>query len=526
MAYLPYVEPALSIILPLSTFIVLLNLARNILDHALYCGLIGEIIIGILFGLPTSGTLLLSQPIQETVQCLGYLGLVGLVFEGGLTTDLGLLRKTIWTTLAAGAVGILAPMILSLSLLGMQFPISEGEKGKYSTPLAAFSASVALCSTSLGSTFIILTSANMQKTPVGTLIAGAAMIDDVLVLVMVKIVIALGQDQSDVWTIVRPAVSSLGLILVAVLMALFIIRPLWHAICSIFAIDRGDTTPLEDEIDAGKGISRHTGFLLSTLMLIVLVTLAAYVEGSVLLAAFLAGAVVRYTWQENEDMLVDYPTRMFEEYYKPIMDYVFIPFFFASIGFSIPISGMFVSSVAWKGLLYSILMFIAKGVVGVVLYFDYFTEKWTLNGKRKLPKPTDHEQQISQHGSPGPVDHSLKPRVPKAPHLDAIIVGSTMIARGGFGFLVASEAQSSGALALKSKSAGEHRAPAPRDGIHTLDVVEDQIFLVIIWALVLCTIAGPIVSGFAVRRKLAGKKCECGIAQGGFGEDIACHLCL
>ncbi|PQE05640.1 sodium hydrogen exchanger family protein [Rutstroemia sp. NJR-2017a BBW] len=524
MAYLPYVEPALSIILPLSTLIILLNLTRNILDHALYCGLIGEIIIGILFGLPTSGTFLLSQPIQETVQCLGYLGLVGLVFEGGLTTDLGLLRKTIWTTLAAGAVGILAPMILSLSLLGMRFPIPKGEKGEYPTPLAAFSASVALCSTSLGSTFIILTSANMQKTPVGTLIAGAAMIDDVLVLVMVKIVIALGQEQSDVWTIARPAVSSLGLILVAVLLAPFVIRPLWIALCSVFAIDREGATPLDEEIDTGKGISRHTGFLLSTPMLIALVTVAAYVEGSVLLAAFLAGAVVKYTWQEDEDMLIDYPTRMFEEYYKPIMNYVFIPFFFASIGFSIPISEMFVSSVAWKGLLYSILMFVAKGVVGGVLYFDYFIEKWTFNAKRKLPKPTDHEQQATQHENPRPEDHSLKPRVPKAPHLDAIIVGSTMIARGGFGFLVASEAQSSGALALKPKSFGAHRAPP--DGLHTLDVVEDQIFLVIIWALVLCTIAGPIVSGFAVRRKLAGNKCECGMASGDFREDMACHLCL
>ncbi|KAM3084583.1 hypothetical protein ACMFMF_001937 [Clarireedia jacksonii] len=404
--------------------------------------------------------------------------------------------------------------------------MSEGKKGEYPTPLAAFSAGVALCSTSLGSTFIILASANMQKTPVGTLIAGAAMIDDVVVLVMVKIVIALGQGQSHGWTIARPAVSSLGLILVAVLLALFVIRPLWVATCSVFAIDRGNRAPFEESIDAEKSISRHTGFLLSTLMLIVLVTFAAYVEGSVLLAAFLAGAVVRYSWQENEDMLVDYPTSMFEDYYKPIMDYVFIPFFFASIGFSIPISEMFASSIAWKGVFYSILMFIAKGLVGIVLYFDYFIERWSFNSKQKLLKPTDQEHQIPQHEE-GPLieDTPIKPHMLKAPHLDAIIVGSTMIARGGFGFLVASEARSSGTLALKPRSAGG-AFRTPRDGVHTLDVVEDQIFLVIIWALVLCTIAGPIVSGFAVRRKLAGIKCECGMVLGGFGEDVACHLCL
>ncbi|KAA8568091.1 hypothetical protein EYC84_008500 [Monilinia fructicola] len=91
-----------------------------------------------------------------------------------------------------------------------------------------------------------------------------------------------------------------------------------------------------------KGISRHTGFILSTLMLIILVTIAAYVEGSVLLSAFLAGAIIRYTWQSGGvDMEVDLPTIMFEGYYKPIMDHILVPFFFASIGFSIPVSEMF-----------------------------------------------------------------------------------------------------------------------------------------------------------------------------------------
>lgn len=77
-----------------------------------------------------------------------------------------------------------------------------------------------------------------------------------------------------------------------------------------------------------------------------------------------------------------------------------------------------------------------------------------------------------------------------------------------------------------------------------MNVVEDQIFLVIIWALVLCTIAGPIVSGFAVRRKLKGAGCRygCGFVSREFGEEGeregeeavmrvgmgegGCHLCL
>ncbi|ESZ95249.1 hypothetical protein SBOR_4361 [Sclerotinia borealis F-4128] len=526
MAYLPYVEPGLDIILPLSTFVFILNITRDVLDNFLYCGLIGEIFIGILFGMPITGTSWLGIETQETVQYLGYLGLICLVFEGGLITDLGLLRKTIWVTLSAAMVGILVPMALSFSIMCMRFDTVEGSG--YPTALAAFAAGVSLCSTSLGSTFIILASANLQKTPTGTLIAGAAMIDDIIVLVMVKIVTALGQGQTDPWNIARPAVSSLGLIFATFLLVPFFIKPLYHAFRSIFANQKVDLENFGESYDTEKGISRHAGFLLSTLMLIVLVTIAACVEGSILLSAFLAGAVVRYTWQCDSDMEKDRPTIMFEGYYKPIMDHILVPFFFASIGFSIPVSEMFASSIVWKGIFYAILMFLAKASVGLVLYIEYFTET------SKVPKiaaPSETEEIAQQDGSPDEHHNHQTNPPPKAPHLDAIIVGSTMIARGGFGFLVASEAQSSGILSLRTTKAArllEIQNSTDKRGFHTLDVVEDQIFLVIIWALVLCTVAGPIVSGIAVRRKLAGERCECGLLLGPrtFGEDVGCHLCL
>ncbi|KAF7937999.1 uncharacterized protein EAE97_007795 [Botrytis byssoidea] len=514
MPYLPYIEPGLDIILPLSIFIFILNVTRDLLDSFLYCGLIGEIFIGILSGMPITGTSFLSIEIQETVQYLGYLGLICLVFEGGLITDLHILRNTIWLTLSAAMIGILMPMALSFCIMGMEFDSIEGSG--YPTAIAAFSAGVSLCSTSLGSTFIILASANLQKTPIGTLIAGAAMIDDILVLVMVEIITALGQGQSDSWTIVRPAI--------------------WP---KTFGAD----------IDTEKGISRHTGFILSTLMLIVLVTIAACVEGSILLSAFLAGAVVRYTWQsvdgdEDMDLGIDRPTMMFEEYYKPIMDHILVPFFFASIGFSVPVSEMFSGSILWKGIFYACLMFLAKASVGIVVYFEFFSarwsQQWTDFKKKTLPMPEELPQQDGlpeEISTNDLVNQKLKT---DPPHLDAIIVGSTMIARGGFGFLVASEAQSSGTLSLSKTPI---RIPNVQGLSHkvtgrlrTLDVVEDQIFLVIIWALVLCTIVGPVVSGIAVRKKLVkereGERCECGVIVGqrsfGNGDEGVggCHLCL
>ncbi|CAD6444271.1 f5944a25-8495-4b08-baad-212b7d114a82 [Sclerotinia trifoliorum] len=530
MAYLPYVEPGLEIILPLSTFIFILNITRDILDNFLYCGLIGEIFI-------------------ETIQYLGYLGLICLVFEGGLITDLKMLGETIWVTLSAAAMGILMPMALSFSIMGMKFDTVEGSG--YPTALAAFSAGVSLCSTSLGSTFIILSSANLQKTPTGTLIAGAAMIDDILVLVMVKIVTALGQGQSNPWRIARPAISSLSLILATFLLVPFLIKPIYKTFHSILKnqkeVNRGT---FSESYDTERGISRRIGFILSTLILILLVTIAACIEGSILLSAFLAGAIVRYTWRSVDldleidmDMEIDRPTLMFEEYYKPIMDHILVPFFFASIGFSIPISEMFSSSIIYKGIFYALLMFFAKASVGLILYMNFLVQKFTT---RKSP-PSQIQIQIQHPESqPSVAQHETGTSntstqfPPRLPHLDALIVGSTMIARGGFGFLVASEAQSSGLLSLyrshglQFKDSGRIDVQGlVREGdfrrqVERLDVVEDQIFLVIIWALVLCTILGPVVAGVAVRRKVlfgsgAGCACACGRGRGAEGR---CHLCL
>ncbi|KAI9817106.1 MAG: hypothetical protein M1827_001218 [Pycnora praestabilis] len=94
MSSLPYHEPPLQTLLSLTSFLLLLNTTRHLLDSFLYCGLVGEILIGVIWGLPVGGTAWLSAAIQQTVQAFGYLGLIGSIFEGGLSTDIWQLRKT------------------------------------------------------------------------------------------------------------------------------------------------------------------------------------------------------------------------------------------------------------------------------------------------------------------------------------------------------------------------------------------------------------------------------------------------
>lgn len=78
----PYEEPSLAVILVVFGFLFLLNVVNKVLDSLLYCGLVGQIFVGVLFGTP--GSKLLTSPVETTISHLGYLGLILLVYEGAV----------------------------------------------------------------------------------------------------------------------------------------------------------------------------------------------------------------------------------------------------------------------------------------------------------------------------------------------------------------------------------------------------------------------------------------------------------
>lgn len=79
-ASLPYHEPGIVAILVLVSFLLLLNIVNAALDRILYCGLLGQVLIGIAWGTP--GTKWLSTDVEKVIVQLGYIGLILLVYEG------------------------------------------------------------------------------------------------------------------------------------------------------------------------------------------------------------------------------------------------------------------------------------------------------------------------------------------------------------------------------------------------------------------------------------------------------------
>lgn len=304
-----------------------------------------------MWGLPVGGTAWLSQGTQEAILAFGYLGLIGLVFEGGLSTDLVLLKKNVYMSISVATIGLLMPIALSFLLLALPFP-GNGGLG-YPTPLAAFSAGASLCSTSLGTTFAILSSAGMQGTRVGTVLVGAAMMDDVVGLVMVNIVTTLGRGNTGGWVIARPIVASFGLMIVTMAITPLALKPIWMKLVLSSRpteVGRPKTRRgLSAAFDLARGASRliyrtpHLNFILSIMVLIILVTLAFYIDASVLFSSFIAGGMVNYLLaiavdEENSSSTstTSIPSTMYEKYFNPMMEFILVPFFFVSTNFFAP----------------------------------------------------------------------------------------------------------------------------------------------------------------------------------------------
>jgi hypothetical protein len=82
-ASLPYHEPGIVTILVQASFLLLLNIVNAALDRVVFCGLLGQVLVGVAWGTP--GAKWLSLHVEEVVVQLGYLGLVLIVYQGSLT---------------------------------------------------------------------------------------------------------------------------------------------------------------------------------------------------------------------------------------------------------------------------------------------------------------------------------------------------------------------------------------------------------------------------------------------------------
>lgn len=348
--YLQYHEPSIIDILVLVSFFFFLSSLGWAFNKLTRASLIGQILLGILYGTPV-GNILQAQW-QETFMALGYIGLLLIIFEGGLTIRLDLLKANFFLSLFAAAIGICMPIALCYLLLYLGFGYGAIE---------TFIVGAALSTTSMGTTFVVINSSadiDFKQTKVGTVLISAALFDDVIGLVMVSVIQNLGgvDDGGSTnigWLVGRPILASFAIGAVSPLLGKYAFRPLYRRLLQKRAASLGH---------------KFTVIFMTAILCAHLVT-CAYAGASLLFGAFLAGIFLSMLPSQPGDAVEDLENvhgRLpelhvtFEKYISPAQTSILEPLFFASIGFAVPFTRLWTGTVIWRGIIFSLLMAVGK----------------------------------------------------------------------------------------------------------------------------------------------------------------------
>ena len=150
---------------------------------------------------------------SEVVSVLAELGVIILLFEIGLESDLRELQKVGYQAAIVACVGVAAPFALGTAGLMVLFHVPT---------IPAIFAGAALTATSIGITSKVLSEIGQLKSAEGQIIVGAAVIDDVLGIIVLAVVASLAKTgEVDVMNVIYLIVSATGFLLGAIFLGKF-----------------------------------------------------------------------------------------------------------------------------------------------------------------------------------------------------------------------------------------------------------------------------------------------------------------
>jgi Kef-type K+ transport system membrane component KefB len=255
---------------------------------------VGELIAGVILG---SSVLGLVDPANPVIRSLAELGVLVLLFEIGLHTDLKSLVNVGNEATTVAVVGVALPFGL-----GYGVSIALGL-----AVLPSIVAGAALTATSIGISARTLSDLNQLETPEGQIVLGAAVLDDIVGLVILSVVSALvGGAALSAGRIVMTSAIAIGFVVAAILLGALLIPPIFRLIGKI-------------EVSGTLGVA---GLVFAFL----LAWLADAAGSATIIGAFSAGLVLHNT-----------PQRDSIEKTTTGIGHFFVPIFFVSVGAAVDI---------------------------------------------------------------------------------------------------------------------------------------------------------------------------------------------
>jgi Kef-type K+ transport system membrane component KefB len=174
-------DPVAALALALALILIVAKLGGDLAVRAGQPAVLGELLGGILLGnLPVPFLQHLQQ--DPVIDVLGRLGALILLFEVGLESKIGDLLRVGWSSLVVASVGVVGPFVLGFGVARWLLPAA-------SVYVHSFLAAT-LCATSVGITARVFKDLGRLQTIEARIVLGAAVIDDVLGLLVLAVVSA------------------------------------------------------------------------------------------------------------------------------------------------------------------------------------------------------------------------------------------------------------------------------------------------------------------------------------------------
>ncbi len=321
------------LLLALAAIIVATKVLGDIAQRFKQPAVLGELIAGVLLGKSLLGVI---DAHDAVLSALAEIGVLILLFEIGLHTDLRSLRRVGSQALVVAIVGVAVPFA------GGYYAAAALGFGTIESLVAG----AALTATSIGISARVLRDIGQLDTPEGQIVLGAAVLDDLLGLVILSVVSAIvAGAEVTVLSVGRTTGLALGFVALAVALGSMAVPPIFKLVEQL----------------------RTTGALgLVALAFAFLMAVVAEASGSAMIVGALAAGLVLHGTPQRHEI----------ERNVTQLGYFFVPVFFAVVGASVDLSALADSRALLVGGILTVIGIVGKLITGWSL--------WKFEGNRWL----------------------------------------------------------------------------------------------------------------------------------------------
>ncbi len=298
--------------------LVFAKILAEIFERMRQPAVIGEILAGILIGPSILG---LVKP-SEMISIFAEIGVIFLLFTVGLETKPQAILRVGGRAFVVATMGVIFPFIAGFGIAYLW----DGSK------VEAMFVGAALVATSVGITARVLGNLGLLDAPTARIILGAAVIDDILGLLILSVVSSLSKGSVDYFELGKTAgLSVLFTVVVATIGAKFITR---------FA-------PKIEKLRIGDSF-----YIAGLVLCLGLSYLATFIGVAAIIGAFLAGMALAEASESNKTM---------HKQTRGVMEFL-VPFFLVNIGMSLDLQVFKEVSTVWLAIIVTFLAVVTKFV--------------------------------------------------------------------------------------------------------------------------------------------------------------------